>query len=146
MSFEEKYGRYKKTERVAAPDGYVDDIAGKISNRISTPSHTPRYKTWSLALGSVALLAIVWLVWPVADKATDPPSVAAQKGTVTQSLAYTVNNARTASPDKESFPVPAPVIKDSGSYLAVEKKTVTVKEPDRESIVEYLLDEGYEDI
>jgi len=146
MSFEEKYGRYKKPERFAAPDGYVDDIAGKISNRISTPSRSPRYKTWSLAVGSVALLAVVWLVWPAARNGADRPTVAAQKGTASQSLAYTVNPALPASPGDAPFAVPAPVSKDSGSYLAVEKKPVTAKDPDRESIVEYLLDEGYEDI
>lgn len=133
MSFEEKYGHYKKPGRFSAPEGYVDDIAGKISSKISRP-RTARVGAWSLSLSAVGILAAGWFLLPLLRPSAGGQPLLAGERTATRSIAYSTPSV---SPSRDS----------GGVFVSVENAGhVSLKGLDRDAIVEYLLDEGYEEI
>lgn len=137
MSFEKKYERYKNPGRYSAPKGYVDHIAGKVSDRIGSSRPATAYRVWALSFSAVAVLAIGWFLLPTLNPATDGETpLTAQSRTVGSHTAQMSEMARTFAPD----------LRDS--FAASEKTAITrhVKTLQREDIVEYLLDEGYEEI
>lgn len=144
MSFEEKYHHYKKTDRFSAPDGYVDDIAGRVSEKITERRTVPALRVWSLSLSAVAVLALGWFLYPVLTPApeTAQPGLA-QHRTAQHSLAQV--------PDiiVPETPFTAPPRKDTGTYVATNdapSATPTLNDLSKEDIMEYLLDEGFEEI
>lgn len=142
MSFEEKYDRYRQTDRFPVPEGYVDDMAQRVSDRVSQRHTVPAFRVWSVSLSAVAVLALGWFLYPLLSPTpqTGSPAVA-QSGTAERSLA-----AVTGIEPSEEQSIPDP---DTGTYAVAQNETpseVTVDNLSREDIMEYLLDEGFEEI
>lgn len=144
MSFEEKYNSHKKTDRFSAPEGYVDDIAGRISEKISGRRTVPAFRVWSISLSAVAVLALGWFLYPVLSPSpkTEQPALA-HSGTVEQSF-----SAIPVTLDDQPLFVSGTT--DTGAKTIAKNETpphaVTANDLSKEDIVEYLLDEGFEEI
>ena len=124
MSFEEKYNRYKISGKQHVSDDYVNEMAGKISDQISHRKGISRPFVWIFSgVTSVAVcMAVIFF---------------------TQSN-YTEN---TGNPISQQTDQPNLHMKDSGNLASnSEIKKAESKELDHDAIVEYLLDEEYEEI
>lgn len=147
-AFDEKYRHYKKTDRFSAPDGYVDDIASRISDTISERRSSTAFRTWSVSLSVAGALVLGWFLYPLFSSPTD---------TEQPSMAYTGTAGQSLARLNMPIPVDAPDLipkKDSGNLAAVNVKahtpdpeeTLTLNDLSREDIMEYLLDENFEEI
>ena len=124
MSFEEKYNRYKNTEKLHVSDDYVNEMAGKISEQISRKKGISRSFVWifSGATGVAVCMAVVFFT----------------------QFNHTEN---TGNPISQQTGQPSLNMKDSGDLASnSDIKKIESKELDHDAIVEYLLDEEYEEI
>lgn len=143
-SFEEKYNSHKKTDRFSPPEGYVDDIAGRVSEKISGRRTVPALRVWSISLSTVAVLALGWFLYPVLSPSpkTEQPALA-HSGTVEQSLSA----VPVSSGDGPLF---ISGTSDTSAKTIAKNETpshaITANDLSKEDIVEYLLDEGFEEI
>lgn len=139
MSFEEKYGHYRKNDRFTVPDGYVDDMAGKVSEKISGRHSTPVWRVWSISASVAAVMVLGWFIYPMLTGTPEAgnPSVA-YKNEASRHVAQNLPVGTPAHPEnRDTF------MAKENKYIA---ETVSTQEPSKEDILEYLLDEGYEEI
>jgi|GEM_PF-6050133 len=125
MSFEEKYNRYKKSGKLHVSDDYVNEMAGKVSEHISSRKKgIPRQFVWIFS-GTAAIAVCMAVVFFAPLNHTDNPGNAVSQ--------------QTGQPNLN--------MKDSGNLASnSETQKIESKELDHDAIVEYLLDEEYEEI
>lgn len=145
MSFEEKYNRYRNSQKLDVSEDYVNKTVNKLSEEISNRKGIKIPIAWSVSGVSFAsvILVLGLFVYPRLQK---DDSTLANIPTDTT----TILKNEMASAIEETLPV-----KDSGMFVAVpthEKKTdqqsqkTGINDLDQETILEYLLDEGYDEI
>lgn len=134
-AFEDKYKHEKQSRRFEAPDGFVDKLASDVSNRISNKSKMPVWLKPSLAGASIMVLIFVWFLLPHND----------------ENKARLMVNGGTEQIGRSSQYFAGQVTVDSNSKQIVmtneanEVPAVSIHEIDNETIVEYLMDEDYEE-
>jgi hypothetical protein len=125
MSFEEKYNRYKKSEKSNVSEDYVNEMVGKVSDKISSKKPSVGIGIWIFSGVTVTALILILFVYPQFN-----------------------SNPNISNPVSKDVTI-NPASKDSGTFASVPNKQNTKienKELDQETIVEYLLDEEYEEI
>ena len=124
MSFEEKYNQYKKSEKLHVSDDYVNEMAGRISEQIIRKKGISRSFVWLFSGATTVAICLVMVFFTQFNHTenTDNP--------ITQQTGNQHLN-----------------MKDSGNLVSnSDIKKVESKELDHDAIVEYLLDEEYEEI
>jgi hypothetical protein len=129
MSFEEKYNRYKKSDQIHVSDDYVNEMAGKISEQIARKKRIPYSFVWIFSGATAVAICMIMVIYPQLNPVGHTDNPISQQ-TEQPNVSPTVEN-----------------LKDSGSLASnSEIKKFESNDLDHDAIVEYLLDEEYEEI
>lgn len=134
-AFEDKYKHEKQSRRFEAPDGFVDKLASDVSNRIGSKNEMPFWLKPTLAAAGIMALFLIWFSLP-----DNEPNKAQQ-----------LVNGSTEQIGRSGQYFAGQVSVDSNSKQIVmtnetnEVPAVSIHEIDNETIVEYLMDEDYEE-
>lgn len=134
MSFEEKYNRYKKSPKMDVSEDYINKTVERVSNKISSDTKKPRMWVWGISATVAAFTLFILVLGPL-------PFIPDPQKTITQQPTEVEHRITQLAIDTH--------LNDSGNLVAIPNKKISVvngNELDQESIIEYLLDEGYEEI
>lgn len=138
MSFEEKYKSYKSEKHTDVSEEYINQLVVRVSERIKENNTRSLPIVWSLSGVSFAALVLVLGIFLYPYFSNTPP----------QNTAYvkSIDSSNAQTNEKQLVQVNA---NDSDHLAMTAKKNeqkLETKELDNEIIIEYLLDEGYEEI
>lgn len=124
MSFEEKYNQYRHLGNPEVSDGYVTKLSNSISDSIALRKKNARSFAWSLYGASAALgiLVIAFLTYP---------------------YVFTEN---TGSSEQNAFLTDTIYLSGNNGIAANKNSKLSSFQIDNDAIMEYLMDEGYDEI
>lgn len=133
MSFEEKYKHYKNSRNLDVSEDYINKTVERVSDKISSPRRNARPFIWGFSATAAIATVFIFLIYPMAFRQTPNKPITKQPTETKQNIAQSPNDIQA---------------KDSGALASVpvKKETVSNDELDQEAVIEYLIDEGYEEI